>query len=92
MLFARKSQQGTQMTMNLNIFNDLPHGKFLYFIVMESNVCFFRLWFVKPFFIIWIRVEDTLIELYLAGNNRRPSYSAEDNQDYQMLSANGISL
>ncbi|XP_048635244.1 uncharacterized protein LOC106396539 isoform X2 [Brassica napus] len=34
-------------------------------------------------------VEDTLIELYLAGNNRRPSYSAEDNQDYQMLSANG---
>ncbi|XP_056859826.1 uncharacterized protein LOC108842331 isoform X1 [Raphanus sativus] len=31
-------------------------------------------------------VEDTLIELYLAGNNRRPSYSAEDNQ---MLSANG---
>lgn len=36
-----------------------------------------------------IRVEDTLIELYLAGNSRRPSYSAEDNQ---MLSANGISL
>ncbi|KAL0686955.1 hypothetical protein Bca4012_086632 [Brassica carinata] len=31
-------------------------------------------------------VEDTLIELYLAGNSRRPSYSAEDNQ---MLSANG---
>ncbi|KAF2541572.1 hypothetical protein F2Q68_00028914, partial [Brassica cretica] len=58
MLFARKSQQGAQMTMNLNIFNVLPHG----------------------------RVEDTLIELYLAGNSRRPSYSAEDNQ---MLSANG---
>ncbi|CAH8380187.1 unnamed protein product [Eruca vesicaria subsp. sativa] len=34
-------------------------------------------------------VEDTLIELYLAGNNRRPSYSADDNQDHQMLSANG---
>ncbi|KAL0726362.1 hypothetical protein Bca4012_022455 [Brassica carinata] len=31
-------------------------------------------------------VEDTLIELYLAGNDRRPRYSAEDNQ---MLSANG---
>uniref|UniRef100_A0A1J3CJE0 G-patch domain-containing protein n=1 Tax=Noccaea caerulescens TaxID=107243 RepID=A0A1J3CJE0_NOCCA len=37
-------------------------------------------------------LEDTLIELYLAGNNQRPSYETAcgaDNQDYQMLSANG---
>lgn len=54
---------------------------------MESNFFHHMVWFVKPFFFLWLRVEDTLIELYLAGNNRRPSYSAEDNQ---MLSANGI--
>ncbi|XP_024005766.1 uncharacterized protein LOC18029120 isoform X2 [Eutrema salsugineum] len=40
-------------------------------------------------------LEDTLIELYLAGNNQRPknsSYetpSGADNQDFKMLSANG---
>ncbi|XP_020875537.1 uncharacterized protein LOC9305243 isoform X2 [Arabidopsis lyrata subsp. lyrata] len=40
-------------------------------------------------------VEDTLIELYLAGYNQHPSASSyerasgKNNQDYQMLSANG---
>ncbi|CAH2076914.1 unnamed protein product [Thlaspi arvense] len=40
-------------------------------------------------------LEDTLIELYLAGNDQRPKYSSYEtpsganNQDYQMLSANG---
>lgn len=43
-------------------------------------------------------MEDTLIELYLAGYNQHPSASSyerasgKNNQDYQMLSANGLCL
>ncbi|CAN8276241.1 unnamed protein product [Cochlearia groenlandica] len=33
-------------------------------------------------------LEDTLIEVYLAGNNQRHGHSGDDNQDYQMLPAN----
>lgn len=83
------------MTRNLNILNDLLHGRLCISFSWKLYICFFFIWFMKPFFLLWIRLEDTLIELYLAGNNQRPSYETAcgvDNQDYQMLSANGLCL
>jgi len=59
---------------------------------------FFHQMVYETFLFLWIRVEDTLIELYLDGYNQHPSASSyerasgENNQDCQMLSANGLCL
>lgn len=82
------------MTRNPNVLDDLPHGRFISFIFMETYICFFTIWFMELFSFLYIRVEDALIELYLAGSNQHSNYTASgvDNQDYQMLSANGLCL